>query len=190
MRIVETLQKQGGHVAMIGDGVNDVLPIKKADLGIAMGEGSAAAKTVSGLVLENNNFELLPATLEEGRTIVRNLRRAAKLFLTKNVYALILITGSLFGSAFPFVPQQVTLLNFLTIGVPALLITLGKVRATKPTSSSFFRDVARFVLPTGAVIGVTGLVLLAIAGYAGLRRVWRLFICWRCTCRLARSSCS
>jgi cation-transporting P-type ATPase E len=162
MGIVETLQKHGSHVAMIGDGVNDVLPIKKADLGIAMGEGSAASKTVAGLVLENNNFELLPATLEEGRTIVRNLRRSAKLFLTKNVYSLMLITGSLFGLTFPYEPQQVTLLNFLTIGVPALLITLSKKRETTPIRRGFLRDAALFVLPTGAIIGIAGLVIVGI----------------------------
>jgi cation-transporting ATPase E len=164
MQIVTALQEQGRHVAMIGDGVNDVLPIKKADLGIAMGEGSAASKTVSGLVLENNNFELLPATLEEGRTIVYNLRRSAKLFLTKNVYSLILITGSLFGLAFPYVPQQVTLLNFLTIGVPAFLITLSKPRSAKPTQLGFLREVAGFVLPTGLAIGVAGLVIVGLGG--------------------------
>jgi cation-transporting ATPase E len=162
MGIIETLQKHGGHVAMIGDGVNDVLPIKKADLGIAMGEGSAATKTVAGLVLENNNFELLPATLEEGRTIVRNLRRAGKLFLTKNVFSLMLITGSLFGLPFPFVPQQVTLLNFLTIGIPALLITLSKESKTKPMRTSYLRDVASFVIPTGIVIGAAGLLIVAL----------------------------
>jgi cation-transporting ATPase E len=162
MTIVETLQKHGNHVAMIGDGVNDVLPIKKADLGIAMGEGSAAGKTVAGLVLENNNFELLPATLEEGRTIVRNLRRSAKLFLTKNVYSLMLITGSLFGLPFPYVPQQVTLLNFLTIGVPSLLITLSKQRNIQPTRTGFLRDVGGFVIPTGVVIGIAGLSIVGI----------------------------
>jgi len=164
VQIVTALQAHGGHVAMIGDGVNDVLPIKKADLGIAMGEGSAAARTVSGLVLENNNFELLPATLAEGRLIVHNLRRSAKLFLTKNVYSLMLITGSFFGLAFPYVPQQVTLLNFLTIGIPAFLVTLGKQRPTAPTRPGFLRDVARFVLPTGVVIGVAGLSIVTLAG--------------------------
>src|SRR5204863_1595047 len=89
VQIIEALQRQGRHVAMIGDGVNDVLPIKRADLGIAMGDGSRATKTVAGLVLENNDFGLLPETLEEGRTIVRNLRRAGKLFLLKNVYTLL-----------------------------------------------------------------------------------------------------
>ncbi len=91
VEIVETLQRQGRFVAMIGDGVNDVLPLKKAHLGIAMGAGSQASKTVAGLILENNNFALLPEALEEGRTIIRNLRRCSKLFLTKNVYSLILL---------------------------------------------------------------------------------------------------
>src|SRR5262249_60700245 len=83
VEIVEALKQADRYVAMIGDGVNDVLPIKRAHLGIAMGEGSQASKTVSGLVLENNNFGLLPETLEEGRTIIRNLRRSGKLFLVK-----------------------------------------------------------------------------------------------------------
>src|SRR5262249_38238757 len=78
--VVRVLQEEGHHVAMIGDGVNDVLSIKRADLGIAMGEGSAAARTVAGVVLENNNFELLPATLDEGRTIPP---RASNFFLWK-----------------------------------------------------------------------------------------------------------
>src|SRR5207237_9840568 len=128
----QTIKDAGFHVAMIGDGVNDVLPIKRADLGIAMGEGSQASKTVSGLVLENNNFALLPETLEEGRTIVRNLRRSAKLFLVKNVYSFILIvacgTGA-FGLRFPYLPQQVTLLNWLVIGIPAFVIAVSRERS-------------------------------------------------------------
>src|SRR5206468_5914526 len=124
VEIVKALQGKGCFVAMIGDGVNDVLPIKKAHLGIAMGEGSQASKTVAGLVLENNQFALLPETLEEGRTIIRNLRRSGKLFLTKNVYSLLLLVPgalNLFGLPFPYVPQQVTLLNWLVIGIPALV---------------------------------------------------------------------
>ncbi len=161
VEIVASLQKQGHHVAMIGDGVNDVLPIKKADLGIAMGEGSSAAKTVSSLVLQTNDFGLLPETLEEGRTILRNLRRASKLFLLKNVYTLVLILGFLvLGGEFPYLPQQVTLLNLLTIGIPALVITLSKERSTAATRSPFLREVGSFVLRSGLVIGVAGLVLL------------------------------
>jgi len=126
-----------------------------------MGEGSSAAKTVSDLVLETNNFDLLPETLEEGRTILRNLRRSSKLFLLKNVYTLILILGFiLLGGEFPYLPQQVTLLNFLTIGIPALVITLSRERSTAATRSAFLREVGSFVLRSGLVIGIAGLVLL------------------------------
>jgi cation-transporting ATPase E len=162
--IVEALQSQGHHVGMIGDGVNDVLPIKRADLGIAMGEGSSAARTVAGLVLENNSFDLLPATLDEGRTIVGNLRRAAKLFLLKNVYVLLLIVigFGVFRLGFPFVPQQVTLLNLLTIGGPAFVIMLSrKAQALQPVS--FLREVGGFVVSTGLVMGVSGLAVWLIA---------------------------
>jgi cation-transporting ATPase E len=166
VEIVQTLQHQGCHLAMIGDGVNDVLPIKTADLGIAMGAGSQAAKTVAGLVLQNNDFALLPETLEEGRTIVRNLRRSAKLFLTKNVYAFLLIVpGSvgLFGLPFPFLPQQVTLLNWLVIGIPAFIIALTRERSVAPTRPRFLREVGWFALRTGVVYALAGLATLLIS---------------------------
>src|SRR5262249_62322224 len=143
-----------------------VLPIKRADLGIAMGEGSQAAKTVSSLVLENNQFALLPETLEEGRTIIRNLRRAAKLFLVKNVYSLILIlayAAGLFGVPFPYEPQQVTLLNWLVIGLPAFAIALSRERSAVATRPRFLREVGWFAVRTGVVFAVAGIVLLLVA---------------------------
>jgi cation-transporting ATPase E len=164
--IVRTLQEHGRHVAMIGDGVNDVLPIKRADLGIAMGDGSQATKTVAGLVLENNDFTLLPATLEEGRTIIRNLRRSSKLFLVKNVYSFILIlacvTGA-FGLRFPYLPQQVTLLNWLVIGIPAFVIAVSRERSTSPTRPRFLREVGWFALRTGIIFALAGLTILALS---------------------------
>jgi cation-transporting ATPase E len=166
VEIVRALKARGRHVAMVGDGVNDVLPIKNAHLGIAMGEGSRAAKTVAGLVLQTNDFGLLPETLEEGRTILRNLRRAGKLFLVKNAYTLLLIVGALgvFRLPFPFLPQQVTLLNFLTLGVPALLITVSRERAAAAFSAAdFLREVGWFAIRTGVVIGVAGLLLMLAA---------------------------
>jgi cation-transporting ATPase E len=165
--IVEALQARGFHVAMTGDGVNDVLAVKRADLGIAMGQGSQATKTVSGLVLENNNFALLPEALEEGRTIVRNLRRSAKLFLVKNVYSLLLIlayASGLFGIPFPYVPQQVTLLNWLVIGMPALVIALSRERSTAATKPRFLREVGWFAVRTGVVFALAGLATLMLAG--------------------------
>ncbi len=162
VQIVTSLKKQGRHVAMIGDGVNDVLPIKNAHLGIAMGDGAAASKTVAGIVLETNNFDLLPETLDEGRTILRNLRRAGKVFLVKNVFTLILIVGALgmFGLPFPYLPRQVTLLNFLTIGVPTFLIMLSRERSSATTAAHFLREVGSFALRTGLAIGLAGLLLL------------------------------
>jgi cation-transporting ATPase E len=167
LEIVITLQNQRQHVAMIGDGVNDVLPIKRADLGIAMGEGSSATRTVAGLVLENNDFELLPATLSEGRIIVGNLRRSAKLFLLKNVYVLLLIVVGfgLIRLHFPFEPQQVTLLNWLTIGGPALIIMISRESASRsrPSQSDFLREVGWFALSSGLVTGAAGLAAWVIA---------------------------
>jgi magnesium-transporting ATPase (P-type) len=163
VEIVTTLKAHGRHVAMLGDGVNDVLPIKQANLGVAMGAGSRASKAVAGLVLQTNDFGLLPQTLREGRTIVRNVRRAAKLFLTKNVYMLVLVIG--FGLAFPrlpfpFLPRQVTLLNFLTIGIPALLVMLGREASPAAPQPGFLREVGSFVLRSGLVMGAGGLWLL------------------------------
>ena len=166
LTIVKTLQDHGRHVAMIGDGVNDVLPIKKSDLGIAMGEGSQATKTVAGLVLENNNFALLPETLEEGRTIVRNIRRSAKLFLVKNVYSFILILSysvGLFGMPFPYLPQQVTLLNWLVIGIPAFVIAISRERSTSATRPRFLREVGWFAIRTGVIFALAALTVLGLA---------------------------
>jgi cation-transporting P-type ATPase E len=167
VQIVTALKEQGRHVAMIGDGVNDVLPIKDAHLGIAMGDGCQAAKTVSSLVLETNNFDLLPETLDEGRIIVRNVRRAAKLFLTKNVFSLLLILGTLgkFGLAFPFLPRHVTLLNVLTIGIPSLFIMLSRARVQSPSKEGFLREVGAFVLIRGVSIGVAGLGMLMLSAW-------------------------
>ncbi len=164
--IVQALQKQGRYVAMIGDGVNDVLSIKAADLGIAMGEGSQASKTVAGLVLENNDFALLPEALEEGRTIVRNLRRAAKLFLTKNVYSLLLIVAyslGFFGLPFPYLPQQVTLLNWLVIGIPALIIALSRERSAGATRPRFLREVGWFAIRTGVIFAAAAVTVSVLA---------------------------
>ncbi len=164
LQIVGTLQQQGHDVAMLGDGVNDILPIKRADLGIAMGEGSPATRTVAGLVLETNSFNLLPATLDEGQAIVSNLRRAAKLFLLKNVYVLVLLVIG-FGVlrlGFPFVPQQVTLLNILTIGGPAFLIVLGRTTQGGEglrSQARFLWDVGWFALASGLFTGLAGLAI-------------------------------
>lgn len=165
VQIVEVLQGQGNRVAMIGDGINDILAIKRADLGIAMGEGAAATRAVAGLVLENNRFDLLPATLAEGRNILRNLRRVGKIVLLKNVYTLLLIVATLgvFQLEFPYLPQQVTLLNKLTITIPMLFITLSRASAATTGHAGFLRRIGRFALSTGAVVGLAGLAVFLLS---------------------------
>jgi cation-transporting ATPase E len=175
--IVESLKADGRRVAMIGDGVNDVLPIKHADLGIAMGSGSAASKRVAGLVLQEDRFELLPETLEEGRTIVRNIRRSAKLFLVKNVYSFILIVASYagLGLPFPYVPQQVTLLNWSVIGIPGLAIAFSRQRAKRVSKRPFVAETLSFAIRTGVIFGLGGVAILwhGIHLYPGDERLVR-----------------
>src|SRR5262249_51105062 len=121
---------------------------------------------VSSLVLENNDFALLPETLEEGRTIVRNLRRSAKLFLVKNVYSLLLIlayVSQLFGVPFPYEPQQVTLLNWLVIGLPALAITLSRDASAAGPKPRFLPGGGWFAGRTGVVFAAAGLAVLVLA---------------------------
>ena len=162
VELIETLERSGRHVAMIGDGVNDVLAIKRAELGIAMGSGSPASKAVAGLILEGDQFDRLPETLDEGRSILRSLHRTAKLFLTKNVYAFVLIVASYVGLGipFPFVPQQVTLLNWSVIGIPALAIAASRERSTRPVRGTILSGPVWFSVRTGLVLGIAGVVLL------------------------------
>ncbi|MCK6513266.1 HAD-IC family P-type ATPase [Myxococcota bacterium] len=155
--LISSLQAQKRYVAMVGDGVNDVLALKQAQLGVAMGDGNRMSKDVSDIVLLNNDFAIMPQVLAEGETIIGNVQSSAKLFLTKNVYAAILILATGFlGMAFPFVPRHVTIIGFFSISVPALLITFSKRMSDLP--AHFLRDVLRFTATSGAMIAGSALV--------------------------------
>ncbi|MEV5981965.1 HAD-IC family P-type ATPase [Streptomyces sp. NPDC052114] len=166
--MVGALQSHGHTVAMTGDGVNDVLALKDADIGVSMGSGSEATRAVAQIVLLNNSFATLPSVVAEGRRVIGNITRVATLFLVKTVYSVIIALLVVCSQVeYLFLPRHLTLLSTLTIGVPAFFLALApnKERA-KP---HFVRRVMRYAIPGGVIAGVATFVtyLLARHHYEG-----------------------
>ncbi|MFJ2440576.1 HAD-IC family P-type ATPase [Streptomyces sp. NPDC087658] len=160
--MVGALQSRGHNVAMTGDGVNDVLALKDADIGVSMGSGSEATRAVAQIVLLNNSFATLPAVVAEGRRVIGNITRVATLFLTKTVYSVLLaILVACFQVEYPFLPRHLTLLSTLTIGIPAFFLALApnKERA-RP---NFVRRVMRYAIPSGVIAAVSTFTTYLIA---------------------------
>jgi len=152
--LVQAMKANGHTVAMLGDGVNDVLALKEADLGIAMGGGSAAARAVAACVLTDGSFDAMPAIFAEGRRVIGNVERLASLFFTKTVYAFLLaISVGLATVPFPFLPRQLTLISAFTIGIPSVFLVLAP--SFEPSRTGFLGRVLRFAVPTGAVAGAS-----------------------------------
>ncbi|MDT5218972.1 MAG: cation-transporting P-type ATPase [Mycobacterium sp.] len=160
--IVHALQSKGHNVAMTGDGVNDVLALKDADIGVAMGAGSPASRAVAQIVLLDNRFATLPYVVGEGRRVIGNIERVASLFLTKTVYSALLallvgiecLLAEPLGAdplVFPFQPIHVTIAAWFTIGIPSFILSLAP--SAERAYPGFVRRVLTTALPAGLVVG-------------------------------------
>ncbi|MDL9938008.1 HAD-IC family P-type ATPase [Gordonia sp. ABSL1-1] len=174
--MVKALQSRDNTVAMTGDGVNDVLALKDADIGVAMGSGSSAARSVAQIVLLDNKFATLPYVVGEGRRVIGNIERVSNLFLTKTVYAVLLallvgiggLIAHIAGSdplSYPFQPIHVTISAWFTIGVPAFVLSLAP--NNERARSGFVRRVLLMAVPNGIIVGLTAFITYVIVNPGG-----------------------
>jgi cation-transporting ATPase E len=165
-QMVDALHLRGSTVAMTGDGVNDVLALKNADLGIAMGSGSGATRAVAQLVLLDNKWSVMPSVVAEGRRVLGNIERVSDVFITKSIYAVVIsLTTGLTALAFPFLPRHLSLLSALTIGIPGFFLAL--MPNTERFRPGFLRRVLLFAVPAGIIAAASALTSYAIALQVG-----------------------
>ena len=152
--IVQALHTGNHVVAMTGDGVNDALAIKEADLGIAMGNAAPATKAVAQVVLVDSKFSHLPDVVARGRQVMANMERVAGLFLVKTVYSALISLGVVLTAIpYPYLPRHITYVGALTIGVPAFVLALAP--NTRRYIPGFLRRVVHFALPGGIATGLS-----------------------------------
>ncbi|WP_308556643.1 cation-translocating P-type ATPase [uncultured Lactobacillus sp.] len=161
-KFVKALQNLGNTVAMTGDGVNDILAMKKADCSIAMASGNSAAVQASQVVLLDSNFARMPKVVNEGRRVVNNIQRSASLFLVKNIFSFLMAIFSLVMVInYPLQPSQITLISAFTIGLPSFLLALesnhNRIRG------QFIPNVLARAIP-GGVTDMLAVSVLVVAG--------------------------
>ena len=159
--LISSLQEAKHTVAMTGDGVNDVLALKQADCAIAVASGSEAARNVSELILLDSNFNSIPKIVKEGRRTINNIERSASLFITKTLYALLLLVLFMFVKrAYPFIPIQLTLTSAFTIGIPAFILALEPNE--ERVKGNFLINVTSVAFPTAITI-IFNIILLLVS---------------------------
>ena len=165
--MVAALQARGHTVAMTGDGVNDVLALKQADLGVAMGSGSAITRGVAQVVLLDDDFDVLPSVVREGRRVLTNIEVVACLFVVKNVYSLVLsVMTSVSGWPYPFLPRHLTLISAVGIGLPGFFLALSPNQ--RRFAPGFLQRVLAFAIPAGVLTALAVIATYALARSEGV----------------------
>ena len=165
--IVKALKAAGHVVGMTGDGINDVLALREADCSIAVAAGSDASKNVSKIVLLDNNFGSLPKVVQEGRRCINNLQRSASLFLIKTIYnTLFALLFMIIPAQLPFIPKNLTLIGYITIGPPAFVLALEP--NNEIVKGRFLPKVIRDACPTAFAIVAAVCVISSVGPLMGL----------------------
>lgn len=164
MELIEALQRQGKHVLMSGDGVNDVAAMKVADVSVTVGEGSDAAKNTANIVLLNNDFSAIPHVVDEGRRVINNITRASTMYLVKTVFSILIsIYVVLKLETYPFLPIHLTLLSAIGVGIPTFLFQLEP--SFERISGDFIKQSFKKALPSSIAIFVTAILCLFLKQY-------------------------
>ncbi len=169
--LVKALKAKGHTVAMTGDGVNDILALKEANCSIAMASGSEAARNVSQIVLTDSNFSSMPSVVAEGRKVINNVQKVATLFVTKNVFSFFIVCFVIMTNffmfenvnSFPLLPRQLSLIDTLTIGLPATILTI--LPNNKPIQGKFMYNVLKNALPGALVVLINAAIIYFCAYY-------------------------
>lgn len=156
--IVRSLRRQGRYVAMVGDGANDVQALRAADVAVAMGSGTATARAVAGIILLNDSFAALIRGAKEATAVLGNAARLSKLFIAKSIYAYLLIFATnMLRLDFPFLPRQGSLTALLTLGIPAVFISISI--PPPDAGRDFTRSVLRFAIPASLALAAAAIVV-------------------------------
>lgn len=160
--IIKALQAKGHKVAMTGDGVNDVIALRESDCSITLPDASDAAKQVSKIVLLNPDFSVLKDVLMEGRRVVNNITKVARIFFIKTIYSVLLsLLCIITNMEFPFIPIQITLIDLIIEGYTSFFITFEKNKT--PVTGSFLVKALTNALPFAIAI-IFNIITLTIAG--------------------------